>query len=167
MPLAPLRKNKISVVPVIFTWIFFSMHSSHLSAASAFNEEDLKAAFLYNFADFITWPVSDSGISLSNLDYCVLAKDEVASSLESLLAQEQNQSGSRRFRLIENTDQLANCDLIFLTSGNEEYESVISESDNLALLTVGDQEEFLEHGGMIQLIRSNDRIEVRVLIWIW
>jgi len=58
---------------------------------------------------------------------------------------------------------LQTCDLVYVTSTNKPtFTHVLGLISGLPILTVGEDNRFLTHGGMVGLVRSADRIEIEV-----
>jgi hypothetical protein len=146
----------------IYKTLSFSMCSwlaSGFSNAASYDEHSLKAAFLYNFADFITWPNASYNEPLSDINYCVLQNGQVQNSLNLLISSHQNPAVKRDFRLLSRLNQIATCHLLFLdTSDLTTNPDLLKMTSGLPILTVGDQKGFLESGGMVKLARENNRM---------
>jgi hypothetical protein len=133
--------------------------ASGFSNAASYDEHSLKAAFLYNFADFITWPNASYNEPLSDINYCVLQNGQVQNSLNLLISSHQNPAVKRDFRLLSRLNQIATCHLLFLdTSDLTTNPDLLKMTSGLPILTVGDQKGFLESGGMVKLARENNRM---------
>jgi uncharacterized protein DUF4154 len=120
-------------------------------------EGKLKAAYLFNFLRFVEWPdESDGAINL-----CVIGnKSSYHDALLALTTQSINrQAISVSISNNENTLELDNCQLIFITDLKQKSESKILESFNSSpILTVGENPDFINNGGMINFITSKDKI---------
>ncbi|NKB35339.1 MAG: DUF4154 domain-containing protein [Pseudomonadales bacterium] len=155
------RPKNLKCAWMILSCLIFSLVSNLSHAQASFDEEDIKAAFLYNFADFISWPYDGSGsVNRSSLNYCVLSEATVQRSLRSLLTQEENATLQRNYVFVSDRTELEDCDLVFLGEGDSSYFDELAALAASEVLTVGDHSEFLAEGGMIQLSREQDRIQV-------
>ena len=142
--------------------LMFACAPGLVSGASSFEEADLKAAFLYNFGDFITWPANADGNARRDLNYCVLSETPVQRSLQTLLSQERDDEIRRRYYHIQTLDEISDCHLLFLTAETDDQSAAISQATDHGVLLVGDEDGFLEAGGMILLARDESRIRVHI-----
>jgi hypothetical protein len=78
-----------------------SMLSLNLFARGEPSEDQVKAAFVYNFAKFVEWPESAFSSKESPLVLCVIGKDNVGSALQVL---EKKEVQGRQLRLNVITD---------------------------------------------------------------
>jgi len=137
--------------------------SSGFSNAASYEEHSLKAAFLYNFADFITWPNASNNKPLSAINYCVLQDGLVQDSLSSLIDSDEDANIERNFSLLSSLDQIATCHLLYIETDNlTTNPDLLDITSGLPILTVSDQEEFLENGGMVKLAREQNRMRVHL-----
>jgi hypothetical protein len=137
--------------------------ASGFSNAASYDEHSLKAAFLYNFADFITWPSASNNEPLSDINYCVLQDGLVQDSLSSLIDSDENAKIERSFSLLSSLDQIATCHLLYLdTEDLKTNPDLLEITSGLPILTVSDQEGFLESGGMVKLAREQNRMRVHL-----
>lgn len=137
--------------------------ASGFSNAAVYDEFSLKAAFLYNFPDFITWPSASNKVPVRDIDYCVLHNRKVQSSLSLLISSDQNPTVKRKFSLLPNLNQITTCHLLFLdTSDQTTNPTLLKMTSGVPALTVSDQKEFLVQGGMVKLTRKSNPAKVHL-----
>ena len=153
-----MRNISKTLTLTICFWI-----SSGLSNAASYDEHSLKAAFLYNFADFITWPIASNNKPLSYINYCVLQDGLVQDSLSSLIDSDRDAKIERSFSLLSSLDQIATCHLLYLdTDDLAKNPDLLKITLGLPILTVSDHDGFLEKGGMVKLAREQNRMRVHL-----
>lgn len=121
-------------------------------------EYKLKAAFMYNFAGFTSWP-SDP---LDSFHFCVLGKDPFNDDLTAL----QNKLvHDVPLKILKITDigESDRCQLLYVsTSLTDQAETIISRLEGKPVLTVSDIDGFTDYGGMIGLRIIDNRIRFEI-----
>ncbi len=115
------------------------------------SEYDLKAAYLYNFVQFIKWPAGGSGT------IGVLGDDPFGGKLETALQGKLNVKRSRR------PEDLRGCKVVFIA--NSERGSVAGILASLAgtnVLTVGECEGFVRQGGIIGFTMEGEKVRFEI-----
>jgi hypothetical protein len=122
----------------------------------------LKAAFLYNFANFAEWPVSALAPKQPLL-LCVIGDNAVADALEQTINRRTVDDHELTVEVIKPDGPIRACHLLYV-SGLDRKQSVqlLASLKNSPTLTVGDGERFAEMGGVAQLIAENDRMKFAV-----
>lgn len=123
-------------------------------AQTSVPEEQLKAAFVFNFAKYVEWPAS-----AGPLVACVLGGEGFAAAL---LQFEGRPVAGRSFQVQRHATppEAAGCHLVVVTeTGTRRMAALLRQLPAQGVLTVGDGEDFVDEGGMIGLVRSGDRLQ--------
>jgi hypothetical protein len=140
-------------------WLLFP----GLVRAQPVTEYDLKAVFLFNFAQFVEWPPDSFATADSPIVIGVLGEDPFGTALDQLVSDTPVKGRRIVVRRFERVEDLDVCHLLFINVRNAaRLRAVITALDKRATLTVGDVEPFLEQGGMIQFVTQDDRIKLRI-----
>lgn len=119
-------------------------------------EAQLKAAFLFNFGKYVTWPA----IPADNFSICVLGRDPFGSSLDAIVSGETLAGKPATVRRIRGAQEASSCQIVFISSSEEAHLqatlATLARSGNA--LTVSDLPEFVQHGGMIQFVDEGNRV---------
>jgi hypothetical protein len=121
-------------------------------------EYRVKAAFLYNFARFVTWPELPAG----QFTLCVLGSDSLGGELN-MLANKTVHERQLRIMRLDGVTSLDQCQLVFVgRSYVHQLRDVISMLRDQPVLTVSDIENFITSGGMIgfRLLDNKVRFEI-------
>lgn len=124
-------------------------------------EYQLKAAFLYRFAQFTEWPAAALAKS-EQLMLCVLGEDPFGSQLAGIVG---NTVHQRRLAVqrLSDLQQLGQCHLAFLGAMRPDLlGQAIRRGRQLGVLTIGETQGFAAGGGMIQLVVVDDRIQFEI-----
>ena len=131
-------------------------------------EGQVKAGFLYNFAQFIQWPNQAFADRDMPFTMCVIG-DPFEGVLEKTVERETANGRRITVRHLGSADTLRGCHLLyvakleakrgteFLTAANR-----IFASEGLPILTVGDSEDFINIGGMIRFTETGNRVRFEI-----
>ena len=124
--------------------------------------EEVKAAFLYNFARFIEWPDAVFNAPQSPFVIGVLGEDPFGGALGEIVGHEKG--GGRRIEIRRwgQAHEVAGCHLLFVNPDLPDRLTVLRSLPAEGLLTVGDGEGFVESGGIIGLIVEQNRVRFEV-----
>jgi len=132
------------------------------SAPSTVDEYRVKAAFVFRFTQFVTWPQAAMAAS-PTLDVCVLRPNPFGSELEQMVRGET--IGGRGLRVREvpaAADALAGCHALFVGASTTLAPDVMRAAAGRHILTVGESERFLHEGGIIALRVIDRRVRFEV-----
>ncbi|MFT5692932.1 MAG: hypothetical protein ACI92E_002268 [Oceanicoccus sp.] len=133
--------------------------------ADTFNEADVKAAFLYYFLHFISWPNDGSGANSLPIELCTIDEGPVTKSLVLILASPKAASTKVNVGMMTDLDQVSRCQYIFVGDTNVGVDqAVIAKTQTEEILTVSDVRGFAESGGMIELLREGNKVKVLINI---
>jgi uncharacterized protein DUF4154 len=122
-------------------------------------EYQVKAAFLYNFAQFVDWPANDFQSEKDPIVLCVYGKDPFGSVLDDTVRGKT--VGTRNFvvKKPENSKDLTGCQIVFIKDvSTNQLKGVLSTLDGSNVLSVGDDSHFAEQGGDIQFVIDHDHV---------
>jgi hypothetical protein len=138
-------------------------------------EYQVKAAYLANFAKFVEWPGGASappaaaaaqGNAAGQADepfaICVLGQDPFGPALEAALSGETVGRHPLVPRRVTNGKEAAACRVVFFGGDDHDLRKDLTALEKSAVLTVGDQPEFLKRGGMIQFVLDGNRVRFEV-----
>jgi len=134
----------------------FSMADEHQSA-----EYKVKAAFLYNFSRFTTWPEHASRDD-GKFKLCVLGVDPFGKLLDALAGKSVREY-SLEIKRPGSLEQAQTCQIIFVSqTGARDLEYIMSALKELPALTVSDIEDFTAHGGIIQFKLVDNKVRFNI-----
>ena len=132
-------------------------------AEPAPQEYQIKAVFLFNFAQFVEWPPDAFGGPKAPLEIGVLGEDPFGNHLEDTMRGEAIGGRAlvvRRFARVEDIDH---CHILFISrSESKKLEQVVAALRGRTILTVGDTDGFALRGVMIRFISEKSRIRLRI-----
>jgi hypothetical protein len=132
-------------------------------ASAPSREYQVKAVFLFNFAQFVEWPPAVFTEESAPLSICVLGDDPFGPYLDEIVRGEQVNSrrlSIRRFRTLVDVN---GCQVLFVSrSQGRDLAKALVWAKSMDALTVSDLDDFAERGGMIQLETEKGRIRIKI-----
>jgi hypothetical protein len=117
----------------------------------------LKSAFLYNFAQFVSWPAPPGPA----FHLCIRGPDRLAAA-DALAGKSVAQA---RIRVVRSPpdDELRACHMLYLgAAARDEIDAILSALGKAPVLTVGDSPGATQRGVMINLVMEGRRIQFDV-----
>ena len=139
-----------------------------LGASPWVEQEQLKAVYLYNFLQFVTWPTDSKAPDLSKTVTIGVVGDSPMNQALEDLASNLKKTAKSSIRIVhygkyEDGMDLKACKVLFVSASEKHCSKKIIESLNDApVLTVGDTDAFLSAGGMITMFERQERIRYHV-----
>jgi TonB family protein len=165
LPLWPSRIAAPRIVVAIFLLRLLAVHPLALGQQPNATEDQVKAAYLLNFAKLAEWPSSVLPESTSPLVIGVSGGDDnFLAALRSLVAGKTAGTHPFEVKAVSSAEDMNLCHLIFFRSsvGHKHIGSAISSVTAASILLVGEDEEFLRQGGMINLVRDHGSIRFEI-----
>jgi uncharacterized protein DUF4154 len=130
---------------------------------SASPEYQLKAVFLFNFAQFVEWPASAFAGPDTPLVIGVLGEDPFGSYLDETVRAETVNGRPLEVRRYRGVAEIGTCHILFVNRrGEDRLQGVIDSLRGRSILTVSDAEGFGSRGGMIRFVTDRNRIRLRI-----
>jgi hypothetical protein len=135
-----------------------------LSAETVVSKEyQVKAVFLFNFAQFVTWPSTAFTQPDEPFRIGVLGDDPFDDFLDETVRGEKVDGHSLLIQRYGSVADVKNCRILFVSrSENGKMESILAGLKDKSILTVGDTEDFIRKGGIIRFITEANKIRLRI-----
>jgi len=125
-------------------------------ASDEFPEYELKAAFLYKFAQYVTWPTNAFQTTNSPLTIGILGEDPSKGLLATNLVGKTVNGRKLIVKLINSGGPIEGCHLLFISpSEKERLPNILPKLQGI--LTVSEYGQFAQRGGMISLFLDPTR----------
>jgi len=134
------------------------------SPANAVTQEyDLKAAFLFNFAEFVEWPAEAFADASSPFTIGILGDDPFGRSLEEIVTNETVRNRKLVVRRFQSVEQVDSCQILFISSSEtKRLDHIFAALGRRSILTVGETKEFTARSGIIAFDVSQRRLRLRI-----
>jgi hypothetical protein len=164
VPLVGRRSLRWWVSSMVVITLAWHVWTPRIAAQNGrFSEPEVKAVFLFNFAQFVSWPDGAFPDRQAALVIGILGDDPFGRVLDDVVKGEV--VGGRaliveRFRRVED---IGICHILFVGEFNpEQYTHIFATLIRRPILTVGDTEGFAARGGAVRFITAQNRIRLRI-----
>jgi hypothetical protein len=155
-----LGRRAISICFALLALLWCSLATN---AQTVSKEYQVKAAFLFNFAQFVDWPPAAFTNADMPFTIGILGRDPFGAALEDTV---QGETVSNRKIVIERAqtvDGLKNCQVIFVCLSEKNHlPAILSALDARPILTVSEIEGFDQLGGGINFYRDGGKVRFEV-----
>jgi hypothetical protein len=127
------------------------------------SEAQVKAAFLLNFPKYVTWPGTALSESNSPIVVGIIDDEEVASEFSTMSAGKVVDGHPIQLVRVTSIPQCRDCHILFIGStATRKLPEILPSLQAVNVLAVGESDEFIDRGGMINLARRDRRIVIEV-----
>lgn len=149
----------VAVVAVVLLDV--SPAQAQAGAGDGAEPEQVMAAFVSRFPHFVEWP--DSALQgRETIDICVAEPDPFEEDLENLIEGEELHGRRLTIRRIGHPSRVEGCHVLFVSSPSERASEFLEQIEGQPVLTVGESSDFLDAGGIINLLIINQRVRFAV-----
>jgi hypothetical protein len=126
-------------------------------------EYEIKAAFLFNCAQFVEWPPT----AFTNADepFCIgiLGDNPFGTTLNEIVQGEKVNGHPLIIQYYRNIAELKSCQILFISrSESKQVGQILITLKGKNILTVGDIESFTKNGGVVRFINEQNKVHFRV-----
>jgi len=137
--------------------ILVATHAARGQTAPPSLENDVKAAFLYNFTKFVEWPAPSQPDEPFRL--CAIADTTFLAALDRTIAGESVGGRPLVRAQTRSVDDARRCAILYVGSEHAEQAApLLAAVRDLPVLTVGEGTPFVKHGGAIGFVLENNRV---------
>ena len=133
------------------------------SHAQNVSEDQVKAAYVYNFAKFVEWPLRDFVTPNAPLRVCVLDDPSFQSELIRIVKDKSVAGHPVMVVPVDEADQSRDCHILFIGSSQQrQLRHILEDLRENNVLTVGESRGFMQAGGIINFVLQDDRVQFEV-----
>jgi hypothetical protein len=133
------------------------------AAPVAVPEYQIKAVFLFNFAQFVEWPATAFPDSGGPLVIGVLGEDPFGPYLDETVRGETVHGRPIEVRRFQRLSEITDCHILFVSQGElDRLDEVLVALKDRSVLTVSDAENFAARGGMVRFLTDRNRIRLQI-----
>ena len=131
-----------------------TMHNAHAQAPTI---QHVEAAFLYNFAKFIEWPVGTYSAPSDLIKIGILGVDPFGEILDNTIKGKTINGRKLTAIRFEKNQPMNNVHILFISSSEEDrVANIFHNLRNSSTLTVSDMEGFTQIGGIIKFFLKDN-----------
>jgi hypothetical protein len=133
------------------------------SQNSSAGEYQVKAAFLFHFAQFIDWPPDVFKDAESPVTYCTIGDDPFRGALDASLNGKTLGLRPMRVRHLKEPQEIQGCQVLYIAGDEKKaISAVLATVEGSPTLTVGESERFAQEGGMIGFCLDDNKIRFEI-----
>jgi hypothetical protein len=150
-------------VIMCFPLILLTALFAHAQGPS-FDEYQVKAAFLYNFAKFVEWPAGTFASPNDPIGICIVGQNPFGSTLENMV--QGKKIGDRAFTVRRLADtQATRCQILFIGAAEwRRTPALLQALKGAGILTVGETDDFTALGGIIGFKLEGPRVRIQIAL---
>lgn len=155
------RKLRLPML-VFVAILLFGLRTTSWADIDQISEQQIKAAYLYNFVKYIDWPAVAPGRTSSKLNICILGKPQFGEALSSF---EGKIIKGRRIEIMSKNrvDDIKECDILYICpSEKNRITQILASVSSRSILTISSSKHFISTGGMISFVVINDKIRFEI-----
>jgi uncharacterized protein DUF4154 len=157
------KRLRVSLYLLLALWIVLNGGVGARAESSAPTVHRVQAAFLFNFAKFVTWPDEAFQRDGDSLIIGVLGEDPFGSILEETIRDKTIAGKKLVVKRFVRVQDAANSHILFLSSSEESHVSqTIKALEKTNVLTVSDMEQFTDYGGMVAFTMEDQKVHFNV-----
>ncbi len=126
-------------------------------------EYDLKAVFLFNFAQFVDWPADSFPDAKAPITIGILGEDPFGKSLDDVVANESAHDRRLVVRRYQTPEQIEACQILFISASEAgRLDHIFAALAHRSVLTVGETRDFTTRSGIIAFDVAQRRLRLRI-----
>lgn len=154
-------RGGITVVCILLTLLFYiCTASSSFAGPQKPGEYQVKAAFIYNFINFVDW--SPESFGNSTLNICIVGDDPFGKAFDAI--KNDTVRGKRlSVKPYKSSEEFKGCQIVFIPVSEKKHTGRILKSiGNANVLTISDTEETVKQGVMIGFFIENEKVRFAI-----
>jgi hypothetical protein len=154
---------RLSAVLLVVSAVVLAELPDFPAQTAAAGEYQLKAVFLFNFAQFVEWPPQAFTDPRTPLIIGVLGEDPFGAFLDDTVRDERVNNRPLAVQRYRRVEDIKSCHILFISrSETGRLEQIFAGLKGRSVLTVSDVVGFAQHGGMIRFVTEKNKIRLRI-----
>jgi len=134
-----------------------------LAQSTPSREYQIKAVFLFNFAQFVEWPAHAFAEAQAPLVIGVLGEDPFGTYLEEIVRGEKINGHPLVVQRYHEAAEAKSCHILFINLTKPgDLKQTLAHLKSQSTLMVGDAPNFIQQGGMIRFFTENSKTRIQV-----
>jgi uncharacterized protein DUF4154 len=126
-------------------------------------EYRIKAAYIFNFAKFVSWPANAFARAESPIVIGIVGKDPFGEEIDQTIAGKFIEKRPLQVKRLAENESLQGYHILFIgDSERQRLPQILQQARKLSILTVGEMDDFTELGGMIRFFKHENNIRFEV-----
>jgi hypothetical protein len=159
---SPLESGFTSARLIRVAIALISFSSATVFALAPPSEYQLKAVFLFNFAQFVEWPQTAFEGPDDSLSICLVGQDPFGDELDAVMQGEEIGGRAISIHRYPDAASIEDCHLLYVRQPEHELRETLQKVEGAPVLTVGETEAFTAFGGMIRFQMEGNKVRLLV-----
>jgi len=160
---ASLRSSATNLLLILCALGCALLGAASAAAADGSTDAQVKAAFVYNFAKFTEWPAASFASPQAPIRLCVSNVDETQAKAFAAIEGKPVQGREVRIKRSPTSAEIGECNILYVGDDDaRRAQMALQAARNASVLTVSDNEGFIDSGGVIGLVYADNRIQFEV-----
>ena len=157
------RLSRLSGVWLVISALLLSGAWNLPAQTAASKEYQIKAAFLFNFAQFVDWPPDTFTNASAPLCIGVLGDDPFGNILDTTINGEKIDGHPLVIRRFHRLEEVQDCQVLFISrSETRRMRQILDALKGRSVLTIGEVDGFCKAGGIIRFVTEQNKIRFRI-----
>jgi hypothetical protein len=132
-------------------------------SATEAKEYQIKAVFLFNFAEFVEWPPEAFPDPQTPLIIGILGNDPFGPYIDEAVRGEKVNNRPMEIRRYSRIEDIEACHILFISQSEaDRMEDILEHLKGRNVLTVSDADGFSKLGGMIRMVVENSKVRLKI-----
>ena len=156
-----MAKQRTSPMQAILAGVVVAVlvsHAPELRGQVAATADQIKAAYVFNFAKFVEWPPQTFPTPNAPINFCALGRTQTADEMDALMSGKSINGHAVKVRHLTKLDEIKDCQLLYIAAGIGRPEPLLRALKGCSVLVIGDTPGFAVSGGMIGFVNENGRV---------
>jgi hypothetical protein len=134
-----------------------------LSGEPAYTEYQVKALFLVNFSKYVSWPAETFSDNAAPFTIGVVGENKFGEHLAKAVEGKTISGRPLVIRIVEKEEDLRVCQILFISASEKQrLAEILRNVKTHPVLTVGETEEFLPRGGIINFVKRDGKVRLEI-----
>lgn len=148
---------------IVFCSLIFALGARVFAQDSSPTEYQIKAAFLYHFAQFVEWPTQAFAGPQSPIVIGVLGKNVFGDDLERTIHNKTVNHHPFQCEEIHSVREATHCQILFISASEKSrLPRILKDLRGTSILTVSETDQFIQAGGMINFVIEDDEVHFQI-----
>lgn len=149
-------KNRKTVRQLFFV-IFFIFGVMAFSLPPQYSENEIKAMYIIKFSHFTEWKDMQHG--QNKIIIGVYGKSVIVKYLKKYVLTNKEENKDLEIKIIKSLDEVVDCNVLYFPDISvKELEMILNKLNNLPVLTISDNQKFLEKNVMINMFPRGRKV---------
>src|SRR5579871_658012 len=153
-----------SALGALWLWSLLALPAVAQTTASVPRTEyEVKALCVLNFAKYVEWPAGELPQTNSPIRIGVLGEGQMGRSLQAAVAGKSVEGHPFLAVTIVHDEDCSQCQILFISASEKKRQAeVLGRLKGSAILTVGESDQFIQSGGVINFIKKDGKVRFEV-----